>query len=369
MSPGIGGRSVFQRYVPRHFNNPVGLAIRLLRTGDKAALYAMWTAGLGVLLTPLDLLLAHRERQLHEDAPEPSLPIVLVCGPSRAGTTLAEQVLIASCGPTYLNNLTSLFPRSPIVANRVFADFVGGPVKEFRSYYGKSVGLAGPNDALYLWDRWLGDEHRSAPVSARSWLDPAAMRSFFGALEVEHGRPVLGKNNHLNCYAHIVAPALPTAHFLCLRRQREHLAQSLLLARRDIHGDMQIAYGIGSPVGGQTNDPIEDVCRQVLYHERMSLWQQEQVGPERFRIIQYEDLCRDPYSFASQVFEELLAETHRAPVAEELHPFEPSTRIRVSAEEYDRILSTFAAMEGDEAQYWVEPPRELSPGTVREDEV
>ena len=116
MSPRPSGETLLQKYVPGHFNNPVGLAVRLVRSGDRAALYAMWTAALGIALTPLDFLLALREGQLYDDAPEPDLPIVLVCGPSRAGTTLAEQVLIATTRPVYLNNLTSLFPRSPIIA-------------------------------------------------------------------------------------------------------------------------------------------------------------------------------------------------------------------------------------------------------------
>lgn len=347
--------SFLQKYVPGHFNNPVGLALRLLRTGDRAALYAMWTAAVGVALTPLDLLLGLREQQLYRDAPDPDLPIVLVCGPSRAGTTLAEQVLIATTKPTYLNNLTSLFPRSPIIANRALSDLVGEYGGQFRSYYGKSVGLAGPNDALYLWDRWLGPLHRSAPIAAGSRLDLDGMRRFFGALQLEHGAPILSKNNHLNCCAHLVAPALPSARFLCLRREREHLAQSLLLARQDIHGDASVPYGIGSPVSSAHDDAIEDVCRQVLYHERMARWQQDQLGADRFRIVQYEELCRDPLALAGSVWSSILSGRGTRPSAESVAPFEPSTRIRVTPEEYERILEVFARLEGREDEYWVEP--------------
>jgi hypothetical protein len=355
---------LLQKYVPGHFNNPVGLAVRLVRSGDRAALYAMWTAAIGLALTPLDFLLAMRERQLYEDAPDPALPIVLVCGPSRAGTTLAEQVLIATTRPTYLNNLTSLFPRSPIIANRAFRDVIGEYGAEFRSYYGKSVGLAGPNDALYLWDRWLGPQHRSAPVTRQARIDLGGMRHFFGAMQAEHGAPVLNKNNHLNCCAHLVAPILPTARFVCLRRQREHLAQSLLLARQDIHGDSSVPYGIGSPVGGDGSDPIEDVCRQVLYHERMAQWQQEQLGADRFRIVQYEDLCRDPLALAGEICREVLGGQGRTPDESDVQPFEPSTRIRVRPEEYARILEVFSRIEGREEEYWVEPWR---PETVLSD--
>jgi Sulfotransferase family len=347
--------SLLQRYVPGHFNNPLGLAARLIRTGDRAAFYAMWTAAVGLALTPLDMILAWRERELYARAADPEQPIVLVCGPSRAGTTLTEQVLITSTHPTYLNNLSALFPRSPIIANRALASLVADPDGEFHFYYGKSVGLAGLNDALYLWDLWMGAEHRSRPPTTNTRLQLDKMRRFFGALQQEHLRPVVNKNNHLNCCAHLVAPALPTAVFLCLRRSPEHLAQSLLRARRDIHGDLTVPYGIGCPVDEEGVRPIESVCRQVLYHERMARWQQEQLGPDRFRIVEYEELCRNPHTFASETYEEFLVGTGHPPTREGLTSFEPSTRLRVAQEEYDEILATLGRIEGREELYWQEP--------------
>ena len=46
---------------------------------------------------------------------------------------------------------------------------------------------------------------------------------------------------------------------------------------------------------------MEDICRQVLYHERLAREQQARLGAERFMIVRYEDICRDPRSFVETV--------------------------------------------------------------------
>ena len=139
------------------------------------------------------------------------------------------------------------------------------------------------------------------------------------------------------------------------KRYRTFFIRRRRICRQHIHGNSSVPYGIGSPVGGDGVDPIEDVCRQVLYHERMAQWQQEQLGAERFRIVQYEELCRDPLALAEEVSVELLSERGRRPQAEDVHPFEPSTRVRVSPEQHSLILDTFSRLEGREEYYWVEP--------------
>jgi hypothetical protein len=46
---------------------------------------------------------------------------------------------------------------------------------------------------------------------------------------------------------------------------------------------------------------VEDICRQVLYHERLAPGQQSRLGPDRFMIVRHEDICYDPRSFVETV--------------------------------------------------------------------
>ncbi|HEY7028351.1 MAG TPA: sulfotransferase [Gemmatimonadales bacterium] len=333
-------RRALHRFIPAQFHDPVGLTKRLIRSRDPAAYFAMRLAGFGPFCAPLDLLLQPFERRAYLAAPPRRLPVLFVCGPPRSGTTLVAQALIENLPVAYFGNLTALFPRSPITANRVFRRLISRRPIGYRSYYGRTDHLSGPNDGLQLWDRWLGPDRTQAPAE----LSPEqrqAMVKFFDAYEAWSGLPLVAKNNNLNASAGLVAAALPNCYFLCLTREPVFLARSLLRGRLDIHGREDLAYGLMPPTGDSA-DPIENVCRQVIYLEQLGLKQQASIGPARFRLISYEDFCRDPGATLKLVAEEIL----RLPVAPAGFPnlpaaFEPTNRASNDQALLARLAHTF----------------------------
>ncbi len=294
---------MLHRFVPAGFHDPVGLTKRLIKSRDPAALFAMKLAAAGPLCAPVDFLLEPFERRAYQTAPPRRLPVILVCGPPRSGTTLLLQALIQNLPVAYFDNLTALFPRSPVTANRLFSPVISRSPMGFRSYYGRTDHLSGSNDGLQLWDRWLGADRSRAP----SELSPErreAMVRFFNAFEAWSGRPLVAKNNNLNASASLVAEALPDSYFLCLAREPVFLARSLLRARMEIHGREDLGYGLTPGASGA--DPVEDVCHQVIFHSRLALEQQTRIGPARFRLVSYEGFCRDPGATLRFVTEQIL---------------------------------------------------------------
>ena len=327
-------RRWWQRYVPAYARNPFRLAWQLLTERKPAARSALWMAAAGIALTPLDLLFVRTERRHYERAPAPHRPLVLVCGPPRSGTTLVAQFLINHLDVAYLNNLTSLFPRSPIHANRRFARWAVPRAGDYEAFYGKSRGLAGANDALYLWDRWLGTAREKVPER----LEPGAearMPQFFGALETLYGRPVVNKVNRLNTCAHLVADIMPNARFICIRRDPLYLAQSLYVARERIVGDPSVAYGVQhEPV---SSDPIEDVCLQVDFHERQARRQRQRLGEDRFAIVSYEEFCESPGGFLDSYLSSHGDLKIRVPGKHVQERFDVSNQRRMPKQEFDRM--------------------------------
>ena len=200
-------RRMLHRFVPVHFRNPIKLASRLVQTGDPAALFAMAGVVMGVAATPLDLVLSSSERRKYADETTGSRPITFVCGGPRAGTTCTAQFLAAHLPVSYFTNLSSLFPRSPITAQRMFLGESRRMRYSTRSFYGRTVGLTGMNDALYVWDRWLGED-REHPHFELSAEETAKMKRFFAAWERTFADPLLAKCNNLNAVAHTVAAVL-----------------------------------------------------------------------------------------------------------------------------------------------------------------
>lgn len=304
-------RRWLHRFVPSQLHNPFGLAARLIRSRDRAAWFAMTSALGGIGCSPADRILQLREQKLIAAAGRQQHPLILICGPPRSGTTIVYHTLVQSLRVGYFNNLSALFPRSPLTAMRLFRHVVRDSPQDTHSYYGRSAGLAGANDALYLWDRWLGVQRYRPP---RRIPDASAneMRQFFAAATSMCDLPIVNKNNALNISAHLVANAVEHAHFICLTRQPQDLAESLYRARCDIHGDPRIAYGVqpsnldGQHAGDSAVDPIESVCDQVAFFADQCSRQQRRIGKERFWIVSYEDFCRAPAEFVASVADKIL---------------------------------------------------------------
>ncbi len=336
------------RLIPGNFHDPFGLAVRLLRTRDRDALFAMLSTALGALATPLDGMLAGAERRLYERACAPKLPVVIVTGAPRCGTTVVSQVLSAHLPVTFFNNLTMVFPRAPIVANQRFGRFLRRRPPAYRSFYGRTHGFAAQNDALHLWDRWLGRDRYAVPETLDA--DTAdAMRRFFGAYEAAFGKPILTKNNALATSATTIARVLPTSHFVLVHREAEYAAQSILRAREVIQGSRDAQYGVPDPrhrtVGRDAASPIEAVCAQLVYHERRMHEQERELGPKRFWILRYEDFCRAPEHVVERVGREILGvDVDAAAVRAALPTFSSTNRVTVSAAEFDEIRETLARL-------------------------
>jgi hypothetical protein len=333
--PGGGGprlRSLLHQAVPNHFQDPVGLALRILRSGNADAVSALLQAGAKLGLVPADALLTGLTRLLGEDDAEPSRPILFVTGPPRSGTTLLHQSLIRALPVAYVSNLASLLPRSAASGAFPLAAAIANDRVRLESYYGRTRALSGPSDGLEFWDRWLGPDRRAIP----SEIAPAAareMRRFFGRLERRTSRPVVAKNNNLLGSAHLVAEVLPTARFVCLRRDPLYLAQSLLKARRDIQGSSDVSYGIDEG-GAAAADPVEDVLRQVRFYEKLEAAQAARLGAERFLVVGYEELCADPTSVVRLIGRTVFGFED---VTTGVEPLRPSRTRTLADEEFERL--------------------------------
>lgn len=312
------------RHVPRQFANPFKLALDLLREPNPAARSALFMAGFGLALTPLDMALAPFERRLYQRAPAPQWPVILVAGPPRSGTTLVSQTLINRLDVAYPNNLTALFPRAPVLANRLLRRLVRPRPGSYEAFYGKSTGLAGANDGLHIWDRWLGADRTLVPRELAAGSATNLPR-FFGALQALYGRPVVNKVNRLNTCASLVAPVLPQAYFILLQREPLMLAQSLYVAREKIVGDLSRAYGVQHPAACP-DDPVEDVCRQVLFHETEMMRQCALMPRERFMVLSYEEFCARPGALVARVLRMMPSIAGRGTEPERLEPFRISRR-------------------------------------------
>jgi hypothetical protein len=131
-----------------NFRNPLGLRFRVLISGKRAAYAALFHEILRLLAIPFDSVLEGREvRTLKKAIPLNAL-LVLVVGASRSGTTLVYQTLARYMDVSYVTNMTSMFPKSPVTASRLLNWMPKRDSADFHNFYGQTARLDGPNDGF-----------------------------------------------------------------------------------------------------------------------------------------------------------------------------------------------------------------------------
>lgn len=326
------------------YPNPVSLVIRLLRRPDPEARAALFYSALTVAASPLDLIAGIYERRLWQAADPSRHPLIFVVGPSRSGTTVVYQALVKALPVSYINNLTSIFPRSPITATRLVRRPFRNADVRLQSYYGRTANWWEPNDKLFLWERWLGGNLRVPPTDLAPDM-AQEMVQFFGAWSETFGQPLLNKVNALNFSAHLVAPVLPQAYFICLTRHPVFLAQSLLQARRDINGTTNLPYGVDLPSRIRDVDPYKDVCSQVREYGAVADRQEALIGRDKFWLVSYEDFCARPSLLVERVAREALGIDFDAEAVDHVvPPIKASARQSLPDVEFNRITQEIARM-------------------------
>ena len=211
----------------------------MLLSGNRAAYAALLRAGLELALTPFDALAAKSRDSRISEVTDNELPLILIVGPPRAGTTLVYQYLAQSLDVTYPTNLNAMFPRS--LAFRDVPLRIAQP--RLNSYFGQTAGFSEPNDAFHIWNRWFGDD-RYRTKDELSQSDVLAMQQFFLDWTTRANRPFLNKNNR-NCHClSALAVHLPQARFVVVNRQPKAIVRSLIRARRTVQGDEKSAWGL-----------------------------------------------------------------------------------------------------------------------------
>ena len=279
-----------------NFKNPLGLVGRMLMSGKRAAYSALIHEALRIAARPLDRFLAGGEAVNINKANSTDLPVLLVIGSPRSGTTLVYQTLARYLNVSCFQNLTSFFPRSAIAGTKRFGWLAGTARADFENFYGQTAGLGGPNDGFAIWNQWLGDD-RYAPRTDLNADEMASMRRFFDAWCGTFGKPFLNKNNRNTTCVTQLARALPNARFIVVRRNPLLVAQSLIAAREKVQGDKTVGWGLMAKESSDQQDAlsyVDDVCEQIIGIERDLDEQLSQIPADRILEITYEGFCEHP---------------------------------------------------------------------------
>jgi hypothetical protein len=263
------------------------------------------------LLDELAEVLGPADRQLTDRLERPAMPVALVVGGPRSGSTVTMQFLAASNAFAYPTNLASRFAHAPAIGARIQAmlcdpryDFrgelgdAGSPIG-FESDLGKSRGLLQPNEFWYFWRRFFPiEEPRRLDDGELAEVDVAGFLAGLAAIEEIHGRPLALKGMLLQLNISFLAQILDRVVFVDVARHPFFQCQSILQARRDFFGGLDRWYSIKPPEFDELRhlDPYRQVAGQVHHTRRRMAQEMALAGDHRCVRIGYRAFCDDPGS-------------------------------------------------------------------------
>ena len=258
----------------------------------------------------LNELLAPLQRQLEERHDEPRLPVVLIIGPPRSGTTLTSQLLASSGCFGYVSNFVARFWRAPAIGAQAELALniraAAATPHHFTSTHGVTEGWAEPHEFGYFWSQWFdfGQETHWLDATLRQRVDGNGLRRALASLEAVYAGPMVYKNNTwFTLQAAFLATLLPNAIFVVCRRDPFHVARSLLRIRRERLGDENLWWSIRPSSYRRllTLPPVEQVIHQALDIESEMNRELASVPAERIVEAPYIDTCRMPARLVNEV--------------------------------------------------------------------
>jgi Sulfotransferase family len=219
---------------------------------------------------------------------------LFVVGAPRSGSTLLYQALVQHFSVGYLSNLHCRVYGAPSLVERVWSP--GEPAGGYSSHLGRTRGAAAPSECGEYWYRFFRRKPQYVPLAEADPRRLRALRASVRALGNAAGGPLVFKNLICSLRLQPIGTALPEAVFVFIRRDLVENADSLLEARKRLHGDYRRWWSAEPPEIEELRSlPAEQqVVEQVRRIEAVIERDRDRLGPDRFLDVRYESLCDAP---------------------------------------------------------------------------
>jgi hypothetical protein len=223
-------------------------------------------------LAELNEHLVQFERNLTERIRPSDLPMALIGGLQRSGTTLLYQLLARYCEVGYVNNLIARFwaaPLTGITLSRILLGNSRPGAGKLISDYGVTEGLVGPHEFGYFWSKWLRLDSAATHLltdKESQGVDWSGLLKCLRQMGAVFGMPLLLKNPVACWNAVPLLLRFPALRLILVRRDPFFIVQSTYLARKRRYDDLHQWWSLKPPAYDRIrleSDPIRQIAAQV----------------------------------------------------------------------------------------------------------
>lgn len=245
---------------------------------------------------------------------KPELPIIMIMGCPRSGSTLLLQYLANTGLFSYPSNLVARFFKNPFMGLLVQQNLIDNDssnqmgfdlnLNDYKSTLGKTFGAKTPSEFWYFWRSYFQfGEHNQLSEEELSTIDIASFFKKLSSFEILTGNPLVLKGLMLNWNIPYLFKHNRKIIFVNLKRDVIDNAKSLYKARLDYFNDANKWYSFKPPEYSSLlkMTPIEQVVSQVLCNQK-AVNEGLKTIPENNKVnVSYEDFCLNPTGFLEEL--------------------------------------------------------------------
>lgn len=221
---------------------------------------------------------------------------VFIIGAPRTGSTILYQTITNQLDVLYIDNLICILNNNLFfgfwLSDKIFHQ---KPHNCFESKLGntKGCGWRAPSECGGFWYRWLPKNKHVVEVGEYTEQTVKQIRSEIAAVINYYDKPLVINNNNAALRLELLKEIFPDAKYIVADRDPIFVAQSLLLARKEIYGDFTRWWSMKPRNYSELvikSPASQVVCQHYfinkqMYHDLSSL-----VDSAKWLRIEYSDL-------------------------------------------------------------------------------
>ena len=239
----------------------------------------------------------------------PQMPVLLIFGCPRSGTTLFLQWLASLGTFGYPSNLIARFFGNPAFGcevQKALVDFDKGnqlgladTSGEYSSSLGRTKGALAPSEFWYYWRRFFKfDDVQQLSEEGINAVDSQSFLNGLGAMEQAMGKPLAMKGMLLNWHIQYLNSISNNFIFVSIKRDLNDVAKSMLACRERFTGSREEWWSFKPPHYEEwlTLSPPEQVALQAYHTQAAVDAGMLGIPKERSLEVSYKSFCNDPKS-------------------------------------------------------------------------
>tara|TARA_B100000989_G_scaffold145077_1_gene108103 strand:- start:23894 stop:24874 length:981 start_codon:yes stop_codon:yes gene_type:complete len=170
---------------------------------------------------------------------------IFVIGAPRTGSTIFYQTLTNQLDVLYINNLICLFNKNLFFGFWLSQKLFNQNAHDcFESDLGSTSSLHSPSECGEFWYRWLPKFKHTIEKGECSKETIKQIRDEISAVINFYDKPLVIGNNNAGLRIGFLKEVFPDAKYIVIDRNPLFVAQSLLLARKKVHGNFTQWWGL-----------------------------------------------------------------------------------------------------------------------------